>query len=234
MDIDALISLARQKVSGRVPSYINMVEAADASKVEVTDMVMERIQSAMEQAILGAQSILRTTCQKYIEGLYVTEDLKIGIREDVAYLEDGYDRREMQDKMLSGPNAKDLKDGSGRYAIVPIGNAPNSNIAAAIGKKTSELFTKGRQAKASARSLDLMVRDMQSVIRKSANAPHAPRNSHEKEFRTVTDKQDSSKDWVHPGFQGVNQLEFINLQLQVDLEEGALRILETTVDRMRR
>lgn len=234
MNVENLIALARQKVSGRVPNYIDLGMASKLAHPEIANMAVERVQTALEQAILGAQSILKSTCAKYIEGLYIRDDLTIGIRQEVAYLESGYDQREMLDDMLDSPKAKMSKDGN-KYLIVPMGDKPSPNIAQAVGKKTSELFLKGRQAKASGRTLDSLVRDMQSITQRAPKvASNPPKNATSSEFRTATSKQDSGSDWVHPGFSGLNQLEFINQQLRVDLEEGAVRLLENAIEGMRR
>lgn len=233
MNIEPLLNRARLKVSANTPSYVDMQKVVAASRQEVADMAVERMQTAMEQAILGAQSILRTTSQEYIEALYITDDLTIAIREDKMYLEEGYDRREMLESMLSSPKAK-TSAGGDRYVVVPIGKTPAVNISSAIGKKTSELFTKGRKAGSSVGTLGGMISDMQDVLKGSGNAPYAPRNSQKKEFRTAIDSQNSDTQWTHPGFQGVNQLEFINQQLRSELESGAQRVLEDNVNRMRR
>ncbi len=233
MNVDQLIANARRRMSGRVPRYIDIVSVIDQVKPEIVNMAVERVQFAMEQAILGAQTILRSTCQEYIEALYVTEDLKIAIKEDKAYLEDGYDRREMLDDLLNSPKAKVSEDGN-KYINVPLKKKPDANISEAISKKASELFSKGREANASPNTLERMVSDMQSLVRRSGNAPTASRGASENAFRTASQKQDPSNDWVHPGFQGVNQLEFINQQLQTDLQEGAVRLLEDAVNGMRR
>lgn len=233
MNVEQLISLARQRVSSRVPRYIDLDAAVDSSRQEIADMAVEKVQFALEQAILGAQSILRSTCQEYIEALYVTDDLRIAIRSEKSYLEDGYGPREMLDDLLNSRTAK-VNDEGKKYVVVPLKKKPDANIPEAISKKTSELFVKGREARASGKTLSQMVTDMQSLIRRSANAPTAPRGASENAFRTASEGQDPSKDWVHPGFQGVNQLEFINQQLQTDLQEGAVRLIEDAVNRMRR
>lgn len=234
MNVEQLISLARQRVSGRVPRYIDMDAAVKDSRQDIVDMTIEKVQFAMEQAILGAQSILRSTCQEYIEALYVTDDLRIAIRQEKAYLEDGFDRREMLDDLLNSPKAKTSKIDGDKYVIIPLRQKPDANITQAISKKTSELFVKGRESKASSTTLQRMVSDMQNLTRRSSNAPVAARGASEKAFAVASEKQDPSKDWVHPGFQGVNQLEFINQQLQTDLQENAVRLIEDAVNRMRR
>lgn len=233
MSIEQLIADARQKVSSRVPRYIDLSKATEMARQDIVDMAMEKVQFAMEQAILGAQSILRSTCQEYIEALYITDDLKIAISAAKSYLEDGYDRREMLDDLLNSPKAKVSAEGN-TYVSVPLRKKEKSNITEAIGKKASDLFSKGRENQASSGTLERMVSDMQSLVRRSSNAPTDARGASENAFATASSKQDPSKDWVHPGFQGVNQLEFINQQLQTDLQEGAVRLMEDAVNRMRR
>jgi hypothetical protein len=227
MDVSSLLVEARRKVSYRLPRSVNIDQLIERVRQEVVNMAMEKLQDAMEQAILGAQSILKSTCQEYVDALYITDDMKIAIREDKAYLETGYDGYEMREALLNGPKAKVSKDGD-RYVVVPIGKKSESNVTEAIGRKTSELFSKGKSSNASDGTLGRMVQDMQSLARRSFNND---RPASEGETRTVSDKQDGG--WVHPGFQGVNQLEFINETLRSRLLEETVRIIESAASRMR-
>lgn len=236
MDIDRLLQTAKNKLQGRFPRYIDLDAVVRLSRSTVADMAMARVSFAMDQAILGAQSKLRTTSEEYVNALYVTDDLQIGIRPEARYLEEGYARREMLPDLLAGKSAKPMNDG-GTYAIVPIGDKPDSNLKSAITKKTSELFSAGRRAGASGKSLADMVSGMQSRLRSADNASTSPRNaptSKEDEFRTASSKQNPAEKWVHPGFEGMNQLEFINHQLRVELEEGATQIVERAANELRR
>lgn len=236
MNVDQLLQDAKNKLQGRFPRYIDLDAASKAARQDVADMAMAYVSKAMNQAILGAQSKLRSTSEEYINALYITDDLRIDIRQESRYLEDGSEPREMLPELLAGKSAQPMKDG-GTFAIIPIGNKPDSNIQGAIAKKTSDLFDSGRRAGASGRSLNDMVSDMQATIRGANNAATSPRNaptSDDDKFRTASSHQDPATKWVHPGFEGVNQLEFINGQLKVELQEGAVAAVERAANEMRR
>jgi hypothetical protein len=238
MNIDALIHNARHKIHTSASST-KIDTAIDSIRITIANMVVERVQLAMEQAILGAQSILGSTCPDYIAGLYISDDCTIMIHDEVAYLEHGYRSRRMLDSLLSSVHAKVAKDGS-KYLVVPVGQKQAVNPALAIGQQTSQLVAKGSAVNASENTLSQMVEDMQAVIRNTSIVSAQVRkeranqsNGGKKEFRTASSKQDQNNSWIHPGFVGVNQLDSINLQLRVDLEENAVRLLEQAIDAMR-
>lgn len=189
MDTTSLINTARQQVANRVDKRINLDDIVHVSKNEIQAMAEEKVNTAMEMAILGAQSVLKTTSDKYINALYIKDDLTIGLRDSVSYLEDGYPAREMLQSLTTGLKSKMAKDGS-RYTVIPIGG-----------------------------QLDFEGMRPQSKRGKTSDSG----------FKVASSKQDPSMDWIHPGFEGVHQLEFINEQLTVDLQEGAVRILEDAI-----
>jgi len=235
MKVNELIAQARETVAGSTPRYIDINVAAENARQGIEDMAFSRVGQAMEQAILGAQSVLKSTCEEYIEALYVDDDIKIAIRSDKAYLEQGYAPREMMEDLLSSPKAKISADGD-RYVKVPIGGKPTKDIRTVIGKKASDLFTKG-SGKASNTTLADMTKSMQNL---SNQAPPVLDGPSKLEFRVVSEKQDQSwkykpeQPWVHPGFSGVNQLDAINAQLEADMKQDAMYLVKAEVDKMRR
>lgn len=234
MQVDRLIQDAISKLQGRFPRYIDLAAVGRENQTEIADMAMERLGSAMEQAILSAQSILRSTSQEYIEALYISDDLRIEIREDKKYLEDGYGPREMLPDLLASGKAHTSANGV-RTISVPIGKKPDSNLQEAISKKAAELFTKGKSAGASGNSLKDSIAAMRSLASRSENAPVTARSTTGgQKYATASSNQNPSEDWVHPGFQGVNQLEFINETLRVELESGAAEIIERRANEKRR
>jgi len=230
MSIESLIGDAKVKITGRIPRYIDLNAAIFSVKTDIADAVMSRCHSALEEAILGAQSVLKTTCQQYIDDLYIADDFTIQVRDSSRHLEHGYAAREMKEDLLSSPKAK-MNDKGNRRVVVPIGKSKGSSVSQAIEKKTSELFSKGKQNKASSRTLGDMVDEMRNLARTATDV--SAKEPSKDGFRTVSDSQDSSNSWVHPGFEGVNQLESINQRLRVDIQEEVIRIIEAEVDRMR-
>jgi len=230
MDVSHLIRDAIKQMT--IPSYINPQYIEVAATTDVANMVVERVQMSLEQAILGAQSILKSTAEEYINALYITDGLTIGIAATASHLETGYGPREMQDDLLSSPKAKTSKDGTTKYLIVPIGKEKKTDIHNAIRNKTSDLFRKGSLGGASMKSLDEMTKDMRNVISNvSSSKFHKPAS--EPEFATVSSSQDASESWVHPGFVGLRQLDAINYQLKIDLSEASVVIVKQVVDDMR-
>lgn len=235
MKIDTLIAVARESIIGSTPRYIDINQACENARQEITDMAYSRVAQAMETAILGAQSILKTTCEEYINALYVDDDMHIAIEQDKAYLESGYAPREMLDDLLASPKAKVSKEGD-RYIKVPIGADKHTDVRGAIERRASELFSKG-SGKASGRTLADMAKEMHSL---AAKANPVQPSSGPIEFRVASENQDNrwkynaEQPWVHPGFSGVNQLQTINMQLDSDLREQAAFIIRNEVDKMRR
>lgn len=183
----------------------------------ILEAVAELVQYALETAILGAQSALGSRAEEYILGLKVNNDLTIGISEDAAHLEYGYPSYEMLPDIATGSKSKIAEDGS-RYAVIPLGKSKGSNIQAAISMKTSELLKSDWMS--SSQTSAMQMAETMKISKNSipSKEPHS--------FATASTKQNTSQSWVNPGFAGVQQLNFINQQLKVDIKEKVISIAE--------
>jgi hypothetical protein len=210
--------MAKSRVKFRVGDVF--LENLDSDVVQkINNQAAEKISFAMEQAIMGATSVLKTKAETYIKALHINEDGLIGISQEHSWLEYGYERYQMLLGLLTGPKSKTSKDGH-VYTTVPIGGSKGTNLAGAISGKISEVSQKGSEVKADKRTLADIKREMRNVLRPKETPPSKP------EFRIASDKQDESSDWVNHGFEGVNQLESINRMLEEEIINDIAKILE--------
>lgn len=224
MDVVAVINEVRGKVAHMLPRDITFDDIVEENKQEIIDVVMEKVAHAMEQAILGAQSVLKTQSDDYINGLKLGSDLSIEIDESVKYLEEGYDRHPMLENLLTGPKSKIAKDGS-LYNTIPIGKKKKSDTKRAMGNQADNVLSKGWSIGTSMGKLEDIVKNMTATINSTSDTP-----SHEATgFAVASSKQDAASKWVHPGFEGVNQLYYINTQLRYDMVEAVSLLIERAV-----
>lgn len=217
-----LIEEVRVRISYRLPQDANFDELVSRRMQDIVDSVIERTTFALEQSILGAQSILTTQAEKYINGLNINDNLEIEIDDDVKYLEYGYGSWNMLENLITGPKAKVAKDGS-LYNIIPIGKNKESNVKDAIASKTHSIVNEGAAIGGSIGNLKNVVDSMISKIHGANNTP----SSEPTKFVTASSKQNADDKWVHPGFTGVHQLDNINHQLKLDLIEVVSNIIES-------
>jgi hypothetical protein len=232
MNIERILWAARNKIAHRFPRYIDLNEAVDACRMEIADMASQKVAAAMQEAILGAQSKLYTEAAEYIEALYISEAGRIEIREDKKHLEYGYGPRQMLPDLLNSPKVKHNHRGE-KTITVPVGISDGQkDLATSIQGKASELFSASRRLGATGKSLDQMTQSMREIIHRADSAP-ASIGGGAQEFATASETQDPVTQWVHPGFDGVKQLDAINTALKVDMEESAAIILESVANTMR-
>jgi hypothetical protein len=218
MNFDKFIEMAKGRVKYRIGD-IFLENLDDDVLQRINNQVTERISFAMEQAIMGATSILKTKAETYINALHINEDCLIGIDEEHSWLEYGYERYQMLAGLLTGPKSKVSKDGH-LYTTIPIGGSRGTNLAGAIAGKVSEVFQKGSEIRADKRTLTDIKQEMRNVLRPKETSPSKPK------FRVASDKQDDSSNWVNPGFEGVNQLESINRMLEEEIISDITKVLE--------
>ena len=222
MNLNPLLNDVKSRVMHRLPQGVNVDEVVEENIQEITDAVVERVGFALEQAMLGAQSILKTQSADYINGLSVSDDLTIEIDASVKYLEEGYGPHQMLENLITGPKSKVAKDGS-LYNTIPIGKTNQVDVKRAMGNQTKAFLGKGYGAGTSRRKLQDIVSKMTSDINGATNVPR----SEVKRFATASSKQDPASSWVNPGFAGVNQLDQINAQLRDELIEQVSNIVES-------
>ena len=222
VQVDNLLREVKAKISYRLPPGVSFDDVAEANRQQIVDVMVERTSFALEQAILGALSTLKTQAEEYINGLKISENLEIEIDDKVKYLEEGYGRWEMLEHLVTGPKAKVSKEGN-LYNRIPIGKRRGKRLKDAIEDQTLPIIREGAAVGGSLGSLKTVVDKMMSNIRGTSDVPA----SDVSKFATASTKQDSGESWVHPGFTGVNQLDGINYQLKSDLVETVANIIET-------
>jgi len=225
MDVAVVIDEVKRRISGRLPRDVIFDEIVEENKQDIIDAIVEKVSFAMEQAILGAQSILKSQSDDYINGLRLSGDLTIEIDESVKYLEEGYDRHPMLENFLTGPKSKIAKDGS-VYSVIPIGKREGDNTEKAMGNQVKSVLTRGVGKGAS-------IGKLQDIVERMTNTINGTVNTQSKEptgFAVASSKQDSSSSWVHPGFEGVNQLYYINTLLKQEMIEVVSVIIEEAVN----
>jgi hypothetical protein len=227
MNLNPLIEEARSRVEYKLPRHIRFRDVVDFAYQDITDAVAEKVHFALEQAMLGAQSVLKTQADDYISGLTVNDDLTIGIDAKVRYLEDGYDSHQMLENLVTGPKSKVSKSGN-LYNIIPIGKVDSTKTKRAMSQKAKEVISEGAYSGVSNRKLQDIVDDMSETLKMAQDVKSQPA----KGFATASSKQNAAEKWVHPGFSGVNQLDQINTQLKVDLVDSVVAIIEDKAWRM--
>lgn len=227
MNLNPIIEEARSRVEYKLPHHIRFLDIVDVAYQEIADTVAEKVYFALEQAMLGAQSALKTQADEYISALVVNDDLTIGISDKARHLEDGYDRWQMLENLVTGPKSKVSKKGN-LYNIIPIGKVDGSRVSRAMNQKAKDVISSGALSGTSTRKLRDIVQDMSEVIKMSQDVKSQP----PKGFATASSTQNEAVDWVHPGFDGVRQLDQINAQLRSDLVDSVVAILEDKAWRM--
>jgi hypothetical protein len=111
----------------------------------VTRAVDERVNSALEEAILGAQSILQQDAGEYIEALFVSDSYQLEIREHAFHLEYGYDNRQ-GDKLSAQAEKREEQP-------------KQSDVFQVTTNKVNDLFSKQNKS-----NLSQSIQDMQSII----------------------------------------------------------------------
>lgn len=227
MNVYPLINDVKSRIAYRLPRHIPFDDIVNDSYQDIIETVAVKVHFALEQAMLGAQSVLKSQADEYISGLKINEDLSIGIEDDVKYLEYGYGSWNMLDNLLTGPKAKTAKDGS-LYNIIPVGKQDSSKIKRSMRMKAKDVISGGSTKGVSNRKLQDIVDSMEETLKMAKDTkPQGPQG-----FATASSKQNSSEKWVHPGFMGVRQLDFINVQLRNDLIESVMAIIEDRSMRM--
>ena len=234
MSLEDIIADGKMQLMNRGKTREQANEAFnEMAIVSLQQLILTRIQEAMDQAIIGAHAMLDTTASDYINGLRVDMDSygvpSISIDENVAYLENGYASYDMLPGLLNSKNAKISKDGN-RYAIIPIGKSIHGSAEDAGASKTAEVISAVSSVTLDGKkSLDEVVREMHSRIT-GVSTPSKSITSGTPEFRVASSTQQGSGAWQHPGFAGVQQLASINATLAADIQDMIMYFVERNYD----
>lgn len=201
--------------------------------------------STYNKAVELASQRLHGTRQDYINALQLSQEgdgiWVVSLDPEANDLEDGYDSFQMLPKLAMGPKSKPLKDGSGRYVVIPMrqrmsplnpSNPKQADLASRL-KELSKIrkWEKVREGVSGATGKYTTIERMKAA---KDDHPHlkgltrireykqkgdkAPSSSAYFTFRTASTKMDPSKHFVHPGFRGA--------KIWPDLEQYAEEQLE--------
>lgn len=199
--------------------------------------------STYNKAVELANQRLHGTRQDYINALHFGQESAgvwvVYLDPDANDLEDGYDSFQMLPKLAMGPKSKPLKDGSGRYVVIPMrqrmsplnpSNPKQADLASRL-KELSKMrkwekvkegvsgttgkYTTVERMKA-AKDDHPYLKGLTRIREYNKKGDKAPSSSAYFTYRTASTKQDASKHWVHPGFKGAQI--FPELEKWVDFE----------------
>lgn len=221
MSLDDLLTDGKMKLHIRGYSRSRIDDIFSGREMEMLQQrVMERIQEAMNEAIIGANSKLDTTAAEYINAIYIDASHYgspvISIREEAKRLEEGYAPFDMLPGLLQSKNKKVSKDGN-IYAVIPIGSKQAGPDVSSTKETDLELSIKAITLDGN-KTLSQIVGEMHNRMNTDISVS-GKINKEPESFRIASSSQTGTDKWKHPGFVGVQQLPMINNKLAADLEQ---------------